>query len=70
MILISCDDNFIVKFGAVANLLALVSIRKVGWVTANEKARVADNNAFVKSNTVPVTCFLIDVPDDFNLGKC
>ena len=67
--LISYNDKYTVKVGEPGNLLALVPKSKVGWMATNAEARAEDHDVFVKSNVVPTVCFLIDTPDNFNLGN-
>ena len=64
---ISCDNKCIVKVGAPRNPLALVPKSKTGWMSIIADARSVDHGIFFKSNVVHTACFLIHIPDDFNL---
>ena len=67
--IILCDDKHTVKIGVPRNYLALVLKNKTGRMAANSESREAYHDTFFKSNVVYTACFLIDITDEFILGK-
>ena len=69
VIILSCEDKYIVKIGSLGCPLALFPKTKAGQVAQEVDVIAGDNDTITKSKLVPTVVFDTDAPNNPNLGS-